>query len=160
MGDELVPKTNANLFRKSAKHHWKHPDPRLATFVYNCSVAGVSAPKIAQMTGVDPRDLKKHYAPELEDAKDNLKGALMGKAVEMALDEGNEKIMVLLLKGVVGLTDKPRKTEEEKQETSRPKLALDTSVLNKEQLKTLHELLSIMQPPDLPAISGEYREVE
>lgn len=159
MGDELIPRTNTNLFRKSAKHHWKHPDPRLATFVYNCSVAGVPAPKIAQMTGVDPRDLKKHYAPELEDAKDNLKGVLMGKAVEMALDEGNEKIMVLLLKGVVGLSDKPKKIEEEKQET-KPKLALDTTLLDKNQLKTLHELLSIMQPPDLPSIPGEYREVE
>lgn len=163
MADELVPiksnsGTKVNLFRKQARN-WKHPDPRLATFIFNCSLSGTPPSRIALMTGCDLRDLKKYYPSELDHGREVAAGELAGNLYDRAMEPDSDPRLVIAANKLIGglkEKDDKKKTEELKQEEKEVKTTLDITKLSKEQLKQYHYFLSLMQKNDPQPIEGEF----
>lgn len=157
---DIVP-TGGSPFRKFNKANWKHPDPRLAGFAYNCTVAGITKSDLAKITGVSTKTLDEHYGPELEGARVHAVARLTELALDMA-EQGNEKVLIYLMKSIGGINEKmkARELEEAKSKPAENATGLDTSKLNKEQLRNLHYYMSIMQTTDPDPIEGEVLSIE
>lgn len=156
--DEIATTSGGSPFRAYSKLRWSHPDPRLAIFIYNCAVAGIPQSQIAKMCGCDQRDIKKHYSPELETGRDMAVAQLVGKAMDKALIDGDEKCLIFLLKSVGGINERTREKqaaeEADEKDSLKNKTALDVTKLDKHELKKFHEYLAKMQEDPNP-IPGE-----
>lgn len=128
---------------------WKHPDPRLAKSIASASAIGMPISRMATIFNTDERLLKLYYDLELTNGRDMLAYTLAERAIEMAYNDGNEKMMKYALDKFCGFGDKAKKKTAEavdEKDSELEKKGLDLSKLSVDEIRHLRDLMDKARP--------------
>ncbi len=81
------------------------PTDERKAMVENLALVGVTQEKIAGILNIDLKTLRKHYREILDYCRDNRNAQLCGRAYKLAM-EGNDKLIMFLLKTQAGFREK------------------------------------------------------